>query len=476
MSIGQFLGDYFRGLIPHIPNERDYGALQESVFGSPSAINVTPRVQNAGDPAARDAAGAYNTMQGGILKDSAAAPAFARMPSFIGLPLLTRYTQGALERQGAMDANNATINSAKTPDGSFDPIRLAIAAGPETLSRVLAQQQTRRDAQRTEDLAQLDQGTADINAAMTPKDVGSLGAVAPGLSWRGRLALHDQQQKQDYQKSPEYLAEVARQESEARLPSQRQLIGERSEAVLAREAERNAEEERRAQYDLSDPADLSVAKAWATYKARLPSAGRNPMQRKAALAAALKLNPEYNEAKYDQVQKAMRDFGTGRQGDIARSLNVSVAHLETLRELGRALQNGDVNAINAAKQSWQEAFGTAAPTNFDTAKAIVADEVAKGVIGGTTAQSDRQTLAESLLRSRSPDQINGAIDTFQDLLGGQLGGLRDQHKRTTTLDNFDEEFLSDRTRKALGSRGGKGAKPASNKIFDDADAILRGGR
>ena len=164
---------------------------------------------------------------------------------------------------------------------------------------------------------------------------------------------------------------------------------------------------------------------------------------------------------YGEKTKAARDFGTGKQGDIVRSLNVSVAHLETLRELGKVLDNGDVTQINAAKQRFAEEFGVPAPTNFDAAKSIVADEVAKGVIGGQSAQSDRETLAASLRRAGGPKVIDGAIGTFQKLLGGQLGGLRQQYQRTTGQDNFDEAFLSPATRKAL--EGGSGGNSAPKK-------------
>lgn len=201
--------------------------------------------------------------------------------------------------------------------------------------------------------------------------------------------------------------------------------------------------------DMTDPADQDYVKAIANYRVKPPTSGRNLDYRKKVIEAALKENPDYAEGKYDQATKALKDFGTGPQGNTARSLNVSVSHLNTLRELGDALENGDVKLINAAKQAWQEQFGTPAPTNFNTAKSIVADEVAKGVIGGTTAQSDRETLAASLKSSGGPKIINGAIDTFQDLLGGQLGGLRDQYKRNTGANDFDEAFLSERTRKAL---------------------------
>jgi hypothetical protein len=185
---------------------------------------------------------------------------------------------------------------------------------------------------------------------------------------------------------------------------------------------------------------------------KFPPTARSPALQNAIMSAADDRMSAQGMSMDDLVRKgqnltaggkALTAFDTGKQGDTVRSLNVSVSHLETLRNLGNALQNGDVRAINAAKQRFAEEFGVAAPTNFDAAKAIVADEVAKGVIGGQSAQSDRETLAASLRRSGSPQAIDGAINTFQDLLGGQLRGLRQQYKSSTGRDDFNQKLFPD---------------------------------
>lgn len=178
--------------------------------------------------------------------------------------------------------------------------------------------------------------------------------------------------------------------------------------------------------------------------------GRNPAAQTAAqnmisqVGRELGLKPEQissNQQTFQAGTKAVQAFDTGKQGDTTRSLNVSVAHLNTLKDLGTALNNGDITLINAARQKFAEAFGVPAPTNFDAARAIVADEVAKGVIGGQTAQADREALAASLKRERSPQAINGAIGTFQNLLAGQLHGLRQQYQSSTGRQDFNDKLF-----------------------------------
>lgn len=186
--------------------------------------------------------------------------------------------------------------------------------------------------------------------------------------------------------------------------------------------------------------------ALANYKVAPPSP-RSP-GRDTVIAAAMKVNPNYDEKRYNMANRALGSFTSGPQGNTVRSLNVSVAHLEALRDLGVALQNGDTQAFNSIAQEFAQQTGVAAPSNFDAAKSIVADEVAKGVIGGQTAQADREKLAESIRRSSSPAQIEGAITTFQRLLAGQLGGLRHQYETATGAKDF-EQMLNPETRRVL---------------------------
>ena len=140
-----------------------------------------------------------------------------------------------------------------------------------------------------------------------------------------------------------------------------------------------------------------------------------------------------------------------------------MAHLGVLKQLGDALQTGDVQAINSAKQAWQQQFGGAAPTDYNLAKSIVADEVAKSVIGGQNAQSDRETLASNLKAANSPDQMAGVIKTAQQLMGGQLSGIRQQYvsqnsdymTKDAAAKEFNDRFLSPETAQALDQFSGK---------------------
>lgn len=188
---------------------------------------------------------------------------------------------------------------------------------------------------------------------------------------------------------------------------------------------------------------------------------------------------EQISADYERKSRAGVAFATGKQGDQVRSLNVSIDHLDTLKEAAQALHNGDVKKLNSLKQKWAEEFGSPIPTNFQALSQIVSQEVHKGVAGVGGSAGEREDLSKNASAASSPDQLIGVIDSTQKLLAGQESGLRRQYQQATGLDNFDD-LLSPRAREILNKDGGGGghsggraaaghsdiARPSSKADFD----------
>jgi hypothetical protein len=173
------------------------------------------------------------------------------------------------------------------------------------------------------------------------------------------------------------------------------------------------------------------------------------------VAAEMGLSPEETGRKvaaFGAITKADRDFATGPQGNAIRSFSVALSHMDTLQELGDALKNGDVQRINAAKNRWNSEFGSPAPDNFTFATQIVSDEVLKAVLGsGAGTGGDRERLQAAFANAaKSPAQISDALRVARELMGGQLGGLKQQYMQTTggSAADFDAR-LSPAARKAL---------------------------
>ena len=168
---------------------------------------------------------------------------------------------------------------------------------------------------------------------------------------------------------------------------------------------------------------------------------------------------------YQTQQVAQNRFLSGPQGNTIRSLNVVESHLKTMQQLATELKNGNIQAFNKIAQRWAEENGQPAPTNFDTAKQIVGTEIIKALgVAGAGTESERTAAGDAFNRARSPQAIDGAIGVVQQLLGGQLKGLRRQYTSSTGMpeSSFDE-MLEPETRQILGGGGGggqiKGAPP-----------------
>ena len=170
------------------------------------------------------------------------------------------------------------------------------------------------------------------------------------------------------------------------------------------------------------------------------------------LSRVMEINPKYDFTDVTAKRKAASDFATGKQGQMAQSLNVATEHLDTLGQLADALHNGDVKAFNVVSNAFAKQTGAPAPTNFDAVKHIVADEVVKAVVGAGGSLADRQEAAKPFLASNSPAQLRGAIQQYQSMMGGQLRGLEQTYKRTTGKDDFRDQFLSERTNTALDAK------------------------
>ena len=87
-------------------------------------------------------------------------------------------------------------------------------------------------------------------------------------------------------------------------------------------------------------------------------------------------------------------------------------------------------------------------------------------MAGAGTAEERKEAADSFMRARSPDQINGAITVAQRLLGGQLNGLRRQFVQSTGLkgEAFDE-IIGTQAKQFL--EGGSAAAPEGGSTFKD---------
>lgn len=191
----------------------------------------------------------------------------------------------------------------------------------------------------------------------------------------------------------------------------------------------------------------------------------------AVMSRVRQINPNYDAKDFATMSKAERDFATGKNGNSVRSFNVSISHLDTLNQLADALENRDTLAINKLGNMYATQTGNPAPTNFEAAKKIVADEIVKAIVGTGGGVKDREETAKSIAKFNSPSQLKGVINTYKELMIGQLSGLEKQYKATTNKDDFEDKFLSDAAKNLYKKH--KAPKPTDNQTSDDIIALLK---
>jgi hypothetical protein len=138
--------------------------------------------------------------------------------------------------------------------------------------------------------------------------------------------------------------------------------------------------------------------------------------------------------------KVNKDFSTGLQGRQVTAFNTSIDHLETLSKLTEALNNKDIKAFNYVSNAFAKQTGQPAPTNFDSARKIIGAEIMKTLVAGGGGVREREEIANMFDKANSPAQINGAINTATQLLGGQLNSLGLTYENGTGRTDFNKKL------------------------------------
>lgn len=195
------------------------------------------------------------------------------------------------------------------------------------------------------------------------------------------------------------------------------------------------------------------------------SAGRTAILNRAAEMKA-GVDPEQqrrdqlgNKGQIASQNKAVQAFTSGKLGSSVRSFNVGLSHLDTLGNLADALDNKDTQAVNRIGNYFATQTGSTAPTSFNAAKKIVGDEIVKAIVGSGGGVHDREEAAKVIDGANSPAQLKAAINTYKELMVGQLGGLEQQYRTSTGMSDF-ERYLSPQALAIRKSHGGGASTPA----------------
>ena len=136
----------------------------------------------------------------------------------------------------------------------------------------------------------------------------------------------------------------------------------------------------------------------------------------------------------------VKDFASGEASRKVRSNNTALNHLETMDKLAGDLANNDIRIVNAASNAFAKATGSSPPANFDAAKQIVANEVMKAVVANGGTGTEREEAGNNIKSSNGPKQLREVLNTYRDLLGGQLSSLQLQYETGSGRKDFESKL------------------------------------
>lgn len=214
------------------------------------------------------------------------------------------------------------------------------------------------------------------------------------------------------------------------------------------------------------PEEIRDVKAIASYDLApsdmFPSRNQAMAQRRRFLMErAMDYDPEYKPSELQNVRRARYEFGgSGKQGIAVGSFNTAISHLNYLKTLYAALDNGDYTVINKLKNWYRDQTGSPLPGNVNAAKQIVGDEIVKAIVrGGNQALGDRQEVGNNFNRDKSLRAQLGVIDVYEALMAGQLHTLERQYRQATHRDDFREHLTPEARRALLGHFGSVAGAP-----------------
>jgi hypothetical protein len=158
---------------------------------------------------------------------------------------------------------------------------------------------------------------------------------------------------------------------------------------------------------------------------------RTPMAIKQQFAAEVKaINPNFNSGDFTVEQKAREAFTSGNYSQQLNSINTAREHMKTFTSLADALDNGNVQALNAAGNALGMQLGSDKATNFNIAKQAFSAEVAKAFSGAGVTEGDRKEIGDKISSASSPAQLRGAAATADALLAGKQTALQQTYKQS----------------------------------------------
>lgn len=151
---------------------------------------------------------------------------------------------------------------------------------------------------------------------------------------------------------------------------------------------------------------------------------RTPMSVKQQFAAEVqKINPQFDTSTYGLETKAAEKATSGTWADTRLAYNTALDHSQLLIQAAKALQNGDVQALNSLKNKFGTEFGSTGPITFNAIANAYNHEVTSVVAKGHMTDKEVETGGASLPSNASMPQIMSVVGAYNSLMSSKRNEL-----------------------------------------------------
>jgi hypothetical protein len=138
------------------------------------------------------------------------------------------------------------------------------------------------------------------------------------------------------------------------------------------------------------------------------------------------INPDYDVRKYEESNTFAKDLGKqapNTSGGLVQAAGTAAQHIGDLDEATKALNNGNIQALNAIANRWGVETGKNAPVVFNAIAHKVITETEKVAYGGTPLENSLKQLDRDLNLRESKGQLAGVSDAYIGLMADRLNEL-----------------------------------------------------
>ena len=180
----------------------------------------------------------------------------------------------------------------------------------------------------------------------------------------------------------------------------------------------------------------------------------NAPNRTKVMERLVEINPDYDSKKAAAYRSAALKWPLSVQSRTVASLDTVTQHLAYYRDLMKAKDAGDVQAITAIANKVGIQFNSPLMAKLTSAQPIVADELAKAVVGSVNAEKDREQFFAALNNKYDTKAAEAAVDSFTTLMAGKIAGIAGEYHRDIGWKGSDLfTSLAPETKNALQEHG-----------------------